>query len=145
MRTSLALAALLASFPTLALAGACPAEHARADGPMEGPTEAVGITVENGASVGLAEATGLSGVLQHRVVTIAPGGTLPLHAHDRVPGYAYVLMGSAIERRSDCAVPIRHHPGAVATEPHTLTHWWENDGEAPFVLLVSHVVPEGAR
>ena len=142
MRLLIALAALL---PAPALAGACPAEHVREDAALEGPTQAVGVTVENGAAIGLAEATGLDGALQHRVVTIAPGGTLPLHAHDTVPGYAYVLMGSAIERRSDCAVPIRHYPGALATEPHTLTHWWRNDGAAPFVLLVSHVVPTEAE
>lgn len=143
MRRLSAGAAALACAYGAAHAAECPAEHVRPDAEVTGPDANDGVTVVNRAAVSLGEATGLDGVLQERIVTIAPGGVLELHAHAEVPGYARVFLGSALEHRSDCAVPIRRTEGDLATEPHTLTHWWHNDGDVPFVLHVSHVVPAG--
>lgn len=137
---------LLASLITApALAGECPADQVRADVAIEGPAHSTGVEVVNGPAVALDASTGLDGVLQYRRVTIAPGGSLELHSHDIVPGYAYVLTGTALEYRTDCAVPIVRTGGDIATEPSTLTHWWRNEGETPVVLLVSHVVRAGAQ
>ncbi len=140
MTRSSLLAAIVAFAPACAAAQSCPAEQMRPDVSIEGPTENIGVTVANGEAVSLTEATGLNGVLQERLVTIMPGGVLEVHAHADMPGYAYVLSGTALEHRSDCAVPIRRTVGDTATEPHTVTHWWQNDGDEPFVLFVSHVV-----
>lgn len=127
-----------------AQAADCPAGQLRPDTAVEGPSESDGVEVVDGPAVALERSTGLRGVLQYRRVTIAPGGTLELHAHDEMPGFAYVLTGVATEHRSDCAVPITRTGGDIATEPDTLTHWWVNEGETPMVLIVSHVVRDAA-
>lgn len=128
-----------------AYAGECPADQVRPDVAIEGPSESTNVEVINGAAIPLRDSTVLDGVLQYRRVTIEPGGILELHSHDAVPGFAHVLTGTAIEHRSDCAVPILRTAGDVATEPSSLTHWWSNEGETPVVLLVSHVVRSGAE
>jgi len=126
-------------------AAECPVDQVRADVSIEGPNTSTGVEVLNEVAIPLEGSTGLAGVLQHRRVTIEPGGTLELHRHDVVPGFAYVLTGTAIEYRSDCSVPIVRTGGDIATEPSSLTHWWRNEGETPVVLLVSHVVRDGAE
>ena len=131
--------ALLSARP--AHAGECPADAVRADVAIAGPDAHIGVEVVNGPAIPLARSTGLDGVLQYRRVTIAPGGTLQLHAHASQPGYAQVLTGVAIEFRSDCSVPIVRRAGDIVTEPDSLSHWWRNEGETPVVLIVSHVVP----
>ncbi len=149
MVTKLALAAasaFLASITAMpAHAGQCPADQIRVDVPIEGPVESTGVEVIKGAAIELQASTGLDGVLQYLRVTIAPGGSLELHSHDKVPGFAYVLTGTAIEHRSDCAVAIVRMAGDIATEPSSVTHWWSNESETPVVLLVSHVVSSGAE
>ncbi|APE27625.1 cupin domain-containing protein [Aurantiacibacter gangjinensis] len=135
-----AFSGLMIALPSAALAETCPADQSRADVVLEGPSESTDVEVVNGPAVDLAQVTGEEGVLQYRRVTIAPGGTLELHAHGDMPGFAHVLTGVAMEFRSDCSMPIMRTAGDIATEPHTLTHWWANEGETPVVLIVSHVV-----
>ncbi|MEO1656693.1 MAG: cupin domain-containing protein [Pseudomonadota bacterium] len=120
---------------------ACPEEHIVEARDVQGPEESVGVSIRELALVNISPV--LAGDVAKRFfeLTVAPGGHVLLHGHGDVQGYAYVLSGEATERRSDCAVALERRAGDVATEPKTLSHWWENTGPDPLILLVSHAVP----
>jgi len=50
-------------------------------------------------------------------------------------GLARDLTGEIQEHASNCAVPILHKAGEVARETHLTSHWWQNTGKVPVVLL----------
>jgi quercetin dioxygenase-like cupin family protein len=79
--------------------------------------------------------------LRLREITVAPGGSIALHRHDRRPGIAYILEGQMTERRGPGFTPKVFGPGQVAFEGDGITHWWRNEGTTPARALVVDIVP----
>lgn len=100
------------------------------------PTENKGLKVTPAASLDLApEIDGMQGrVLRMRVLTLEPGGVVAVHSHKDRPAVAYVLHGTL----TVCAVGgacKEYHEGPTAAEGKDTTHWAENRGTKPMVLL----------
>jgi quercetin dioxygenase-like cupin family protein len=70
-----------------------------------------------------------------RRLEIQPGGIVPWHSHAERPALIYIVSGTIVEHASNCAVPITHKAGEVARETHATSHWWQNTGTVPVVLL----------
>lgn len=115
----------------LAAASACALAHSQSTG----PTEAKGSSTKSLGSFDLAtEIEGLSGrQLRARLVTIEPGGHVAAHSHKDRPTMEYVVQGSVIEIRNGVEIP--HTAGEMVMATREVTHWWENRGSIPVVLL----------
>ncbi len=137
-----------AAFTTLAVAatplaaGECPAEHMRADATKPVAHAAKGVTDTVLASIDLSQepAAIKDRLFRLRRLTIEPGGIVPWHSHGDRPAIIYIVQGEIIEYASNCAVPIVHKPGDVATERHVTSHWWENKGTQQVVLLAADLL-----
>jgi quercetin dioxygenase-like cupin family protein len=79
--------------------------------------------------------------LRLRVVSLEPGGVVSQHTHDGRPGVAYVLSGTLTEHRGDQAIERR--VGDVWVEGKDVTHWAENKGAEPVVLVATDVFKQG--
>lgn len=114
---------LLAAAPLIACAQAA------------GPADNKGATTKPIAAIELAsEAEGTKGPqLRVRSVTIEPGGHVAVHSHKGRPTLEYVQQGNPVEVRN--GVEIQHAPGDVVVGTADVTHWWENRGTTPVVLL----------
>lgn len=67
-------------------------------------------------------------VLRAREITVAPGGQIGVHRHERRPGVA-------VFRPEELA------PGAVAFEGSGVIHWWRNETNIPAKAIVIDIVP----
>jgi len=76
--------------------------------------------------------------LRLRVVTIEPGGVVPIHSHKGRPTVAHLVSGVLTERREGDWVKV-HQPGDSWTEGGDVTHWAENRGTAPTVVVAVDV------
>jgi quercetin dioxygenase-like cupin family protein len=128
---------------TTAIAGECPADKRVADSGVQSDAPANNVTDSVIASIDLAnEAPMLDGrAFRLRRLEIQPGGVVPWHSHEERPAIIYILSGEIIEHSSTCAVPILHKAGDVAQETHAVSHWWENTGSVPVVLLSADIFP----
>ncbi|MFI5089312.1 MAG: cupin domain-containing protein [Terriglobales bacterium] len=106
-----------------------------ANGQQSAPTETKGVTVKPLAAVALGpEIEGMGGrQLRMRVVTIEPGGVFAIHNHKDRPGTVYVLQGKITEHRGD--VVKEYGAGDTWSEDKETTHWLENKGTVPAVIL----------
>ena len=104
------------------------------------PTETKGVTV--GAPTALALNGEIEGVegrqLRMRTVTIAPGGVVAIHSHNGRPAVAYVAQGTLTEHRESGEV-FQHHQGESFTEGKAVTHWAENRGDVPVIVVAVDV------
>ena len=100
-----------------------------------GPSEARGVTTKPLGAIDLAnEVEGMSGrQLRARLVTIEPGGHVALHSHKDRPTMEYVIQGQPVEIRN--GIEISHQPGDLVIATREVSHWWENRGTTPVVLL----------
>ena len=134
-----AIAGALSIGATTAFAGECPADKVVPDGQGQKPvsTAARDVTDVVRASTDLAnEAIGANGYLfRLRQLDIKPGGIVPWHSHGDRPAMIYMVKGTATEYSSSCAVPITHKAGDVAPEKRGTSHWWQNTGTEPVVLI----------
>jgi len=80
--------------------------------------------------------------LRLRVVTLDPGGVVGKHTHDGRPGVAYVLKGTLTEYREGGFVKERG-PGEAWAEGKDVTHWAENKGSEPVVVVAVDVFKSG--
>ncbi len=139
-----AVAALL-SIAAGAHAGACPADKVVADGKGQKPSTLAAKDVKDTvrATTDLsAEPVGVKGRLfRLRQLDIGPGGVVPWHSHDDRPAMIYIVSGSVTEYASNCAVPIVHKAGDVAPEKKGTSHWWQNTGSVPAVLISVDLFP----
>ncbi len=129
----------------IAFAGQCPADQIKDGARTSGETKAVGVTDELIASIDLAPKGGSfeGQLLRMRKLTIATGGVVPWHEHSERPSNIYILSGSIEEYRANCAVPIVHKAGEVASEFGTgFAHWWKNMGSEPVVLLSADIAKD---
>jgi len=132
-------AAGIATASTAMAAGDCPADKVVADGkgqPM-GATEPKGVTDTVLAMIDLSKEKVQADDHQFRMrqLVIQPGGIVPWHSHADRPALIYIVSGAIYENASNCAVPILHQAGEVARETHATSHWWQNTGKVPVVLL----------
>lgn len=137
-RTFLA-ATLLAGAVSVApaFAGQCPADKMRPDATKPSTAAAKGVTDKVLAQINLAdEKVALKGHnMRVRRLEVQPGGIVPWHSHAERPALIYIVSGAIYENASNCAVPILHQAGEVARETHATSHWWQNTGKVPAVLL----------
>ena len=138
----IALAGLTAAafaFGTTAVAGECPANQRVADGKGQkpGPTAPKDVTDKIIAMTDLTkEQLGIKDRLfRARQLEIKPGGIVPWHSHGDRPAMIYVVSGEIVEYASTCAAPIVHRAGEVTAERAPTSHWWQNTGTVPAVLI----------
>ena len=142
---ALAAVSATALFASVAHAGACPADKLVADGKGQKMSSVAAKDVKDvvRASVDLSnEPVGVKGRLfRIRQLDIGPGGIVPWHSHDDRPAMIYIVSGEVIEYASNCAVPIMHRAGDVAPEKKGTSHWWQNTGSQPAVLISVDLFP----
>jgi quercetin dioxygenase-like cupin family protein len=98
------------------------------------PKEAKGGSTKSLGSIDLAPEVQLPGYqLRARAVTIEPGGYLAAHTHQGRPTMEYVAQGTVIEVRNGVAT--EHKAGTMVPAMNGVTHWWENHGTVPVVLV----------
>ena len=140
-----AIAAAMSIAATIANAGECPADKKVADGQGQKPSTAAakGVTDVVRASTDLSKepATVNGRLFRLRQLDIQPGGIVPWHSHDNRPALIYIVSGEIVEYASNCAVPIVHKAGDVAPEKKGTSHWWQNNGSTPVVLISVDLFP----
>jgi quercetin dioxygenase-like cupin family protein len=138
---SIAAIGFVAGFAISAQAGECPADKRKANARQPVNFAAVGVTDTTLGSIDLGKETAkIKGrELRFRKMVIQPGGIVPWHSHDDRPALIYVAEGEIIEFASNCAGPIHHKAGEVATERKGTSHWWKNLSDAPVVLFIGDV------
>ena len=138
-------AAALSMGAGAAVAGECPAASKVADGQGQkpGPMAPKGVKDVVRATTDLSkEPLALNGRLfRLRQLDIEPGGIVPWHSHNDRPAMIYVVSGEVVEYASNCTVPIVHKAGDVAPEKNGISHWWQNTGKRPAVLISVDVFP----
>jgi quercetin dioxygenase-like cupin family protein len=132
---------LVAGFAATAQAGECPADKRKVNARQAVDFMPVGVTDTTLGSIDLGkEAAKIKGrELRFRKMVIQPGGVVPWHSHDDRPALIYVAEGEIIEYASNCAAPIHHKAGDVATEKKGTSHWWKNLSDTPVVLFIGDV------
>jgi quercetin dioxygenase-like cupin family protein len=75
--------------------------------------------------------------LRMQLTTYEPGASNKPHSHKDRPEVVYMLSGKVIEHRGDVAK--EYGPGDTFTADHTVTHWMENKGTVPAVMLVTGI------
>lgn len=138
----LAALSLMASavFSTPALAGDCPSGQEKANPLANAATMPKDVTDTVIGAIDLGKEIGVDGrQLRTRRLVIQPGGIVPMHSHKDRPALIYTVSGTVVEHRSTCAVPIVHKAGDISREADGLSHWWQNEGTEPVVLLSSDV------
>ena len=136
--------ATIALFPSLALAGKCPADKTGINVRAPDKTPGQGVTDKVLASTDLGkEAVKLKNHLfRFRRLVVQPGGVVPWHSHADRPALIYIESGEIYEYASTCSVPILHKAGDVTAETHITAHWWKNTGKVPTVILAADIFPE---
>jgi quercetin dioxygenase-like cupin family protein len=102
---------------------------------VTGPAEAKGVTSKPLGEIDLAtELADISGTkLRSRLVVIEPGGHVAVHSHAGRPTLEYVVQGNVVEIRN--GVEISHSAGEMVIATKGISHWWENRGTVPVILL----------
>ena len=126
-----------------AVAGSCPSDKMKADARQPVTQAGKGVTDTVLAAIDLEKEPAMikERQLRFRKLTIEPGGIVPWHSHGDRPAIIYVAEGEIIEYASTCAVPIVHKAGDVASEKAGTSHWWQNTGNAPVVLISVDLFP----
>lgn len=138
LASALAIAGAVISSP--AFAGSCPQGQEKANALSAAPTMPKDVTDDIIGSVDLGKEINVAGRdLRLRRLVVQPGGIVPMHSHAGRPALIITVSGQVVEHRSTCAVPIVHKAGEVSMEAGGLSHWWQNEGSEPAVLLSSDV------
>lgn len=109
-------------------------------GQQAAPTESKGVKISPATALDLGQEidTVEGRQLRLRVVTLDPGGVVAVHTHKGRPGVAYVLQGTLSEHREGGSTKERHQ-GESWTEGKDTTHWAENRGAEPVVVVAVDV------
>ena len=121
-------AAVLAAALTAASAQQTPAQQTP-KGPSSKPLTTVDLASEIDSVAGR--------VLRMQMTTYEPGASNTPHSHKDRPEVVYILSGRIIDHRGDVAK--EYGPGESFTAGKDTTHWMENKGTIPAVLLVSTI------
>jgi quercetin dioxygenase-like cupin family protein len=122
----------LAWFSVVAVAFSSGVAHAQAPepkGPVAKPLLNLDLAPEMDSVAGRA--------LRMQLTTYEPGASNKAHSHKDRPEVVYMLSGKVIEHRGDVAK--EYGPGDTFTADHTVTHWMENKGTVPAVMLVTGI------
>ena len=140
--SSAAFTFLMTSQP--AFAGECPADKRVVDATKAVDFKAVGLTDTVLAAIDLSKEPAMVQDRKFRMrrLVIQPGGIVPWHSHGDRPAIIYIIEGEATEYASNCAVPIVHKAGEVATEMHGTSHWWKNNGTAVVTLISADLLKD---
>jgi quercetin dioxygenase-like cupin family protein len=76
-------------------------------------------------------------VMRMQLTTYEPGASNKPHSHKDRPEVVYMLSGKVIEHRGDVAK--EYGPGDTFTADRNTTHWMENKGTVPAVMLVTGI------
>jgi quercetin dioxygenase-like cupin family protein len=138
-------AGALAVTASAGYAGECPAGKKVADGQGQkmGPTAPKDVTDVVRASTDLAKEPAMIKGRQFRLrqLEMQPCGVVPWHSHGDRPAMIYIVSGEVVEYASSCAVPIVHKTGDIAPEKHGTSHWWQNTGKTPAILISVDLFP----
>ena len=138
LATAIIAAAAASSFATPAMAGQC--ATAGASDLANAPTMPKGVTDDVLSAINLGPEINVDGrQLRTRRLVVQPGGIVPVHSHKDRPALIYVISGSITEHSSACGAPIEHKAGDISREAEGLSHYWQNHGTEPAVLLSSDV------
>jgi quercetin dioxygenase-like cupin family protein len=110
-------------------------------GQQSPPKESKGLVTERTGTLDLArEIEGMQGrQLRLRVIKAEPGGVFGIHSHKDRPAVAFIMQGTLTEYREGGYVK-EHREGATLIEDAVTTHWSENKGTTPIVLLVADIL-----
>jgi quercetin dioxygenase-like cupin family protein len=123
----------------IAVFGSACALGITAIGQQAPPTENRGVSVGKTTAFDLGpEIQGMQGrQLRSRVITVEPGGHIREHSHNDWPGVVYVLQGVVIEYEGGRTNEYR--VGEMFSEKKETTHWLENKGTTPAVIIVTDI------
>ena len=128
-----------------AFAGECPADKRVADGQGQkaGPAMPKGVVDKVLTTTDLAKQPLpiKDRLFRARRLDIEPGGIVPWHSHTNRPAMIYVVSGEVTEYASTCAAPIVHRAGEITAEAAPTSHWWQNHGKTPSVLISVDIFP----
>lgn len=110
-------------------AAAAQAPSAEQKGPMAKPLSSVDLSAEIDSVQGRA--------LRMQLTTYDPGASNKPHSHKDRPEVVYILSGTIIEHRGDVAK--EYGPGDSFSADRNTTHWMENRGTVPAVMVVTGV------
>jgi quercetin dioxygenase-like cupin family protein len=110
-------------------------------GQQSPPKDNKGLAVEKTGTLDLGgEIEGMQGrQLRLRVLNLEPGGVIGLHSHKDRPAVAYVLQGALTEHPDGGAMK-DHSKGETVSAGKETTHWEENKGKTPVVLIVADIL-----
>ena len=140
IRLVAAMATLLAA--GLSQAGECPADKRMANDLPGAASAPMGVADMELAAIDLSKENVKLDQrrLRMRMMTIMPGGVVPLHSHEDRPALIMVNSGEIYEYSSKCAVPILHKAGDIAREAQGTRHWWKNTGAVVVNLTIADIV-----
>jgi len=107
------------------------------------PKETKGVSVDATSTLTIApQIPGFEGhVLRLRQVTMVPGGVIAHHTHANRPTVVYIVSGELTEYR-DGGQEITHRAGEQWVEGADVSHWAENRGQVPAVLIGADIIPK---
>jgi quercetin dioxygenase-like cupin family protein len=110
------------------------------------PTEHKGLAIE---VLGVIDAESMKATLglegqkmQLRAITIAPGGQIAKHSHEKRPGLVKVIDGEWIEGQASGEAAYSAADKTAILEDVETTHWFFNHGDKPATALVCDIVPD---
>src|SRR5262249_46040369 len=117
----------------------CGLRFGTAIGQQSPPAGNKGVSVGKTTAVELGpEIEGMQGrQLRLRVITVEPGGYVRNHSHKDWPEVVYVSQGAVTEYRGGQSSDYR--AGDTFWGDKDTTHWLENKGTAPAVIIVADV------
>jgi quercetin dioxygenase-like cupin family protein len=77
--------------------------------------------------------------LRLRNVVFEPGGRSGMHSHQGRPAFSYILEGTLTVGTEGGDVR-EYKPGEVVTESRDVTHWGENRGTSPVVVVSVDII-----
>ena len=104
------------------------------------PAETKGVNISPPTALDLEqEIEGVAGrQLRLRVVTFEPGGQIVMHSHKGRPAVVYMIQGTLTEHIEGKGT-FEHHAGETWGEGKDVTHWAENRGSEPAMLVAVDV------
>jgi quercetin dioxygenase-like cupin family protein len=101
------------------------------------PSENKGLSTPQSVTLDLGgEIEGMQGrQLRMRILKLEPGGVIGMHSHTDRPAVAYLLDGTLTEHR-DGTAPKEHAKGEMLAVGKDVSHWEQNKGQGPVVLVV---------
>jgi quercetin dioxygenase-like cupin family protein len=112
-------------------------------GQQSPPTENKGVNIDKTAAIDLGpEIEGMQGrQLRLRVIKAEPGAVFGVHSHKDRPAAVYVLQGRLTEHREGGYMK-EWKETETFTEGKDVTHWAENKGSQPVVLVVADILKQ---